>query len=261
MVYTHGAPLKRSPMQRSIPSPTSTAIDYFSPEAPSATPTATSTRTRVNPRRLASDPVILTSAPTHAPIPIQSTASAPIVEHANGEAFADGTDEGLETFTTSPFTSPQVPAYSPSSNPKRHSFRFSHLKRPQSATSPREKSFCRSVTSPDILSPQACCSKAGEKILRKSTSSPDTRIGNSKSRWKSTRQKAKNCSPSPLKISLPCPPSSLSSPPLPPPRSRTQPYEAPYFFPTPGSPEAVDYVRRMREEKSGRPLSVPSHLL
>jgi hypothetical protein len=29
---------------------------------------------------------------------------------------------------------------------------------------------------------------------------------------------------------------------------RTQPYAAPYFFPTPDSPDAVDYVQRAREE-------------
>ncbi|KAG0702744.1 hypothetical protein DFH29DRAFT_920212 [Suillus ampliporus] len=34
-----------------------------------------------------------------------------------------------------------------------------------------------------------------------------------------------------------------SDPPL-----RTQPYAAPYFFPAPGSPEAIDYVTKMREE-------------
>ena len=30
---------------------------------------------------------------------------------------------------------------------------------------------------------------------------------------------------------------------------RTRPYEAPYFFPTPGSPEAIGYVDRVREER------------
>lgn len=30
---------------------------------------------------------------------------------------------------------------------------------------------------------------------------------------------------------------------------RTRPYEAPYFFPTPGSPEAFGYVERVREER------------
>ena len=30
---------------------------------------------------------------------------------------------------------------------------------------------------------------------------------------------------------------------------RTRPYEAPYFFPTPGSPEAVGYADRVREER------------
>ncbi|KAG1757834.1 hypothetical protein EDB19DRAFT_68599 [Suillus lakei] len=29
---------------------------------------------------------------------------------------------------------------------------------------------------------------------------------------------------------------------------RTQPYAAPYFFPTPGSPDAIDYVMKTREE-------------
>lgn len=31
--------------------------------------------------------------------------------------------------------------------------------------------------------------------------------------------------------------------------SRTRPYEAPYFFPTPGSPEAIGYVEKVREER------------
>jgi hypothetical protein len=46
-------------------------------------------------------------------------------------------------------------------------------------------------------------------------------------------------------------------PPIPPlpvhlqlPRARTHPYEAPYFFPPPGSPDAVDYIRRAREEQT-----------
>jgi hypothetical protein len=30
---------------------------------------------------------------------------------------------------------------------------------------------------------------------------------------------------------------------------RTRPYEAPYFFPAPGSPEAIGYVERVREER------------
>ena len=35
-----------------------------------------------------------------------------------------------------------------------------------------------------------------------------------------------------------------------PPRARTDPYQAPYFFPAPGSPEARDYVRRVRSDRS-----------
>ena len=31
--------------------------------------------------------------------------------------------------------------------------------------------------------------------------------------------------------------------------SRTRPYEAPYFFPTPGSPEAIGYTERVLEER------------
>ncbi|OAX40894.1 hypothetical protein K503DRAFT_864296 [Rhizopogon vinicolor AM-OR11-026] len=38
-------------------------------------------------------------------------------------------------------------------------------------------------------------------------------------------------------------PSDPSDPPL-----RTQPYAAPYFFPAPGTPEAVDYVKKTRAE-------------
>ncbi|OJA12347.1 hypothetical protein AZE42_02776 [Rhizopogon vesiculosus] len=38
-------------------------------------------------------------------------------------------------------------------------------------------------------------------------------------------------------------PSDPSNPPL-----RTQPYAAPYFFPAPGTPEAIDYVRKTRAE-------------
>ncbi|EED77310.1 predicted protein [Postia placenta Mad-698-R] len=33
---------------------------------------------------------------------------------------------------------------------------------------------------------------------------------------------------------------------VPPPQKRTDPYAAPYFFPTPGSPHAVDYVRQVQ---------------
>ncbi|TFK56788.1 hypothetical protein OE88DRAFT_1640637 [Heliocybe sulcata] len=40
------------------------------------------------------------------------------------------------------------------------------------------------------------------------------------------------------------------APSLPPPLpQRTNPYQAPYFFPAPGSPEAEDYVQRVREER------------
>lgn len=38
-------------------------------------------------------------------------------------------------------------------------------------------------------------------------------------------------------------PNHTSDPPL-----RTQPYAAPYFFPAPGTPEAIDYVTKTREE-------------
>lgn len=42
---------------------------------------------------------------------------------------------------------------------------------------------------------------------------------------------------------------SLSSPlKNPDPPLRTQPYAAPYFFPAPGTPEAIDYVTKTREE-------------
>lgn len=37
---------------------------------------------------------------------------------------------------------------------------------------------------------------------------------------------------------------------------RTRPYEAPYFFPAPGSPEAVGYVERVREERRST-LAIP----
>ena len=36
---------------------------------------------------------------------------------------------------------------------------------------------------------------------------------------------------------------------------RTRPYEAPYFFPAPGSPEAIGYVDRVREERRGGLIS------
>lgn len=35
---------------------------------------------------------------------------------------------------------------------------------------------------------------------------------------------------------------------------RTRPYEAPYFFPTPGSLEAIGYVERVREERRSAPV-------
>lgn len=41
---------------------------------------------------------------------------------------------------------------------------------------------------------------------------------------------------------------SLSSLKNPDPPLRTQPYAAPYFFPAPGTPEAIDYVTKTREE-------------
>ncbi|EPQ60305.1 hypothetical protein GLOTRDRAFT_135019 [Gloeophyllum trabeum ATCC 11539] len=44
-------------------------------------------------------------------------------------------------------------------------------------------------------------------------------------------------------------PSQPAAPKLPSPPPRTNPYEAPYFFPQPGSPEAQDYVRRVREDR------------
>jgi hypothetical protein len=56
--------------------------------------------------------------------------------------------------------------------------------------------------------------------------------------------------PQPAKLpqsTLPARPRTQPQPPL-----RTQPYEAPYFFPSPASPDAAGYVRRAR---SGRPSS------
>ena len=52
-------------------------------------------------------------------------------------------------------------------------------------------------------------------------------------------------------------PISITRPPIPQPLpsrprqgpTRTRPYEAPYFFPTPGSPEAIGYVEKVREER------------
>ncbi|CAL1694081.1 unnamed protein product [Somion occarium] len=40
-------------------------------------------------------------------------------------------------------------------------------------------------------------------------------------------------------------------------RRRTDPYQAPYFFPTPLSPEADDYVRTVRAERAGFSLAAP----
>ncbi|KDQ63139.1 hypothetical protein JAAARDRAFT_53366 [Jaapia argillacea MUCL 33604] len=42
---------------------------------------------------------------------------------------------------------------------------------------------------------------------------------------------------------------NISPPKPPPPPARTHPYEAPYFFPQPGSPEAIDYARRVQQER------------
>ncbi|KIJ65070.1 hypothetical protein HYDPIDRAFT_110966 [Hydnomerulius pinastri MD-312] len=38
------------------------------------------------------------------------------------------------------------------------------------------------------------------------------------------------------------------------PPPRTDPYNAPYYFPAPGTPEAVDYVRKIREEQLRSPV-------
>ncbi|PCH37691.1 hypothetical protein WOLCODRAFT_22769 [Wolfiporia cocos MD-104 SS10] len=43
--------------------------------------------------------------------------------------------------------------------------------------------------------------------------------------------------------------------PAPIPAARTDPYQAPYFFPTPGSPHAVDYVRQVRLSRAAVPPS------
>jgi hypothetical protein len=47
------------------------------------------------------------------------------------------------------------------------------------------------------------------------------------------------------------------SKPAPAPPLRTQPYAAPYFFPSPASPEATDYVRLLREERRVAALGSP----
>jgi hypothetical protein len=49
----------------------------------------------------------------------------------------------------------------------------------------------------------------------------------------------------------------LSAPTAATPVPRTQPYGAPYFFPTPDSPAAVDYARSVLEERRG--LVAPPH--
>ncbi|KAI0078869.1 hypothetical protein K474DRAFT_1659793 [Panus rudis PR-1116 ss-1] len=43
------------------------------------------------------------------------------------------------------------------------------------------------------------------------------------------------------------------------PRRRTDPYQAPYFFPSPASPDAIDYVQKVRAERIARtPAGSPS---
>ncbi|EIN13852.1 hypothetical protein PUNSTDRAFT_140295 [Punctularia strigosozonata HHB-11173 SS5] len=56
---------------------------------------------------------------------------------------------------------------------------------------------------------------------------------------------------------VPCPITKRKSS-SPKPTPRTQPYAAPYFFPSPGSPEATDYVRRVREERRQYPRRAAS---
>ncbi|KAF7967132.1 hypothetical protein HWV62_35732 [Athelia sp. TMB] len=129
------------------------------------------------------------------------------------------------------------------------------------------KGKARAVTDPELRRPVSmrCFSKdaADERALRKSSSTPD---GGLVAKWKVHRHRKAAPAPS----ALPSAPSSPSSAPpaerqhctckfpLCPhhhhaprsPPARTQPYAAPYYFPPPGSPEAVDYVRRAREERS-----------
>lgn len=51
----------------------------------------------------------------------------------------------------------------------------------------------------------------------------------------------------PINTHLPLTPARLGP-------GRTRPYEAPYFFPTPGSPEAIGYVERVREDRRSAPV-------
>ncbi|KAF7965041.1 hypothetical protein HWV62_841 [Athelia sp. TMB] len=136
------------------------------------------------------------------------------------------------------------------------------------------KGKARAVTDPELRRPTSmrCFSKdaADERALRKSSSTPD---GGLVAKWKVHRHR--KAAPAPSASALPSAPSSPSSAPTPAPApataqvctckfplcphhhhaprsppARTQPYAAPYYFPPPGSPEAVDYVRRAREERS-----------
>lgn len=242
-------PQQRSPVQRLESLPTS--LDHLSPNASSSTGIHVPDTHEVyveSPRIIsapASPPVLPTASSPPAPFlvappparsPVLSTSSP--VQASPASADCDHVVH---------FTKPQ----------NSHSFRIPSLKRRNKISRPttcpdpefipkpeQELTVLRSSSRSSLKS--FCPGKMRERrTLRKSLSTEEYKSSKTKCDHYDDNTKAESTHT--LKPSAPF---KLS-------RARTQPYEAPYFFPTPGSPDAVNYIRKAREEKTA--LRTPRH--
>ncbi|KIM88984.1 hypothetical protein PILCRDRAFT_813984 [Piloderma croceum F 1598] len=252
--YAHGhnTPLPRQSRDQMLPPPP-IAQDYFSHDA-SWSPgvhVPVMHEVRAQPRR-AQTTSSISSSPSPPPPQLIKPPAAPPVASSAAPTSIPSISAPMRAPPRS--SSHDQPVDSPALR-KSHSFRILSIKR--SFTGLKNKAS-RSFTCPDpaflqVPSPTPdlprrssapslkalCLKKREERLSRKAST-----ITSEHKPPKSTSRRHKD------RTNTDIPP----MPPLPvhlqPPRSRTHPYEAPYFFPPPGSPDAIDYIRRAREEQT-----------
>ncbi|KII93987.1 hypothetical protein PLICRDRAFT_36206 [Plicaturopsis crispa FD-325 SS-3] len=116
----------------------------------------------------------------------------------------------------------------------------------RSNTSPEAGLTRRSSTLMSTIKPP-CPKRVLERKLRKSRSVSTGELTQTQRRRSFTAPPPVPERPKTASSALPADVPAPAGPPL-----RTNPYDAPYFFPHPGSPEAANYVRQAREERAMR---------
>lgn len=251
--YAHGhTPLPRQSRDQRLP-PLPVAQDYFSQDASwsAGVDVPIMHEVRAQPRRsaLAHTPSSISSSPS--PHQLIKPPAAPPVARSVAPTPIPSISAPMRAPPRS--SSHDQPVDSPALR-KSHSFRIPSIKR--SLTGLKKKAS-RSFTCPEpafhqVPSPtpdlprrsstpslrNLCLKKREERLSRKASTLSEHKPPKSTSRCHKER-------------------TDTDTPPMPPlpahlqlPRARTHPYEAPYFFPPPGSPDAADYIRRAREEQT-----------